>query len=143
MVNFVFFGLLFFRLFKHCFITVGSKNTVSFCLRFFNMQRIVCNMYCREFEAVIYCLPLRACEIACTAPPFSTMTRDFCVGCVYSDEQASIWPSQTRSDPDNGRNQTAGFVVCRNNFNFRGCCGDWWHETCPQLHTRKRHVTAC
>ena len=43
------------------------------------------------------------------APPSSTMTRDFCVGFVHSNEQASNWHSWARSDSDNGRNETAGF----------------------------------
>ena len=45
-----------------------------------------------------------------------------------------------------GRNETEGFFFFSNNFNLRGCawsCGDWWHETCPQLHTRKGHFAAC
>ena len=41
----------------------------------------------------------------------SATTRDFCVGFVFSSEQASIWPSWARSDSDNGRN---GFFF-RNN----------------------------
>ena len=67
--------------FKYCFITVGigSKNIFFVCV-LINMQRIVC-------------ITLHACEIACNAPPSSTMARDFCVGLVYSDQQASIWPS--------------------------------------------------
>ena len=44
------------------------------------------------------------------------MTRDFCVVLVYSNEQDSIWPSEARSDSDNGRIET-------NNFILRGCAG--------------------
>ena len=119
LVNFVFFGLLFCIVFKYCLLPVGigSKITVFFCLR--------------DFEPVIDCLQhvlsrvrsgnllsaaLRACEIACNAPPSSTMK---------------------------------GFFFPNNNFNLRGCAGvaatggTRWHETYPQLHSRKRHFTAC
>ena len=41
----------------------------------------------------------------------STTTRDFCVALVYSNEQASICPSQARSDSDNGRNDGCAGVA--------------------------------
>ena len=54
--------------------------------------------YCWDSSKIsVFCFSkMRACEIACTASPSSTMTRDFCVGLVHSNEQASIWPSQAR-----------------------------------------------
>ena len=51
-------------------------------------------MYCGKFEAVMYCLHAT-----------------FCVGLVYLDEQASIWPSKTRSDSENGKKQTGAFFA--------------------------------
>ena len=72
------------------------------------------------------------------------MTRDFCVRLVYSDQQASIWPSWARSDSENGRNQTVGIFLEQLQFaGLRWSCRDWWHQTCAPFHTRKRVVTAC
>ena len=51
LVIFVIFGLLFCMLFKNVLLLLGQGGKLFFCLRFFDMQKSVCNMCCREFEA--------------------------------------------------------------------------------------------
>ena len=127
MFNVDFCQILFALTFEKCFITVRKMftNTVLSLLGwgrkllFFvcvpiNTQRIVCSTYCREFEAVVCALHHCACEIACNAPPSSATTTDFCVGLVHSDEQASLWPSEARSELR---------AFFRKNFILRGCAG--------------------
>ena len=111
LVNYVIFGLLFCILFKYCFITAGmvSKITV-FCLREFEpvidyLQHVLSRVRSGNLSSA----SLRACEIACNAPPCSTMTRDFCAVVVYSNEQASTWSSQARSNCDTGRMKLRAF----------------------------------
>ena len=72
--------------------------------------------------------------------PSSTMTRDFCVGSVYSDEQASIWPSWARSDSDDGRNQTAGFFF-RNKFGGTRNANHFTHVKVMLLLPDSNHIT--
>ena len=74
------------------------------------MKRIVLqHVLSRKRSENLWSASLRVFEITCSTRSSSLMTRDFCVGLVYSDEQASIWSFCARSDSDNGRNQTATF----------------------------------
>ena len=79
LVNLVIFGLLFCILFKYCFTTVrtGSKITV-FCLREFGLV-IDClrHVLSRVRSGNLFSASLRACEIACSAPPSSAMAQTF------------------------------------------------------------------
>ena len=61
------------------------------------------------------------------------MTRDFCVVLVHS---IRFWQWQKWN----------WGLFCQQQLQIawlRWSWGDWWHETCPQLHTRKRQFTAC
>ena len=73
-INYVIFGLLLCILFKYCFITAGmvSKITV-FCLREFEpvidyLQHVLSRVRSGNLSSA----SLRACEMACNAPPCST-----------------------------------------------------------------------
>ena len=146
MVNLIIFRLVFCVLFKSGFIAVGigSKITGGFLFAF----RSTCkgclqHLLSRVRSGNLFSASLCTCENACNPSPSSTMTRDFCVVLVYSNEQASIWSSKGRSESDNGRNQTAAFFSSQQlQFaRLRWICRDWWHQACPPLHTRKRDVT--
>ena len=92
LVNCVIFGFLFCTVqiqFHHCWDRVENYCFFEVSI---NMQNVVCNMYCREFEAA-----------ACNAPPSSTMTRDFALD---------------QSDSDNGRNQAAAFFPQQHQFSL-------------------------
>ena len=72
---------------------------------------------------------LRECDIACNAPS-STMTRDFCVGLYYSDEQASLCPPGPGQTPT-GQKSNCGIVPQQLQFAWLcWSCHDWWHQTC-------------
>ena len=111
--------------FENCFITVWIVSNITvFCLRESDtvidcLQHVLSRVRSGNLLSASLC----ACEIACNAPPYSTMTRDFCIVLVYSSEQTSIWPSWARSDSDNGRNETEGFFSATTSFNLCGCDG--------------------
>ena len=86
------------------------------------------------FKQYFYCLntvPLlfQKCQIFeyclhyCFEYCFITVQKFWALDWVYSDEQASIWPSWARSDSENCRNDTQGFFFFSNNFNWCGCAG--------------------
>ena len=102
-MNFVIFHTVQYTVFTT--VGIGSKITV-FCLRFDQHAK---DSLSRVRSGSLFSASLRAYEIACSAPPSSTMTGDFCFVSVQSDEKTSNWPSQARSDSDNGRNETEGF----------------------------------
>ena len=97
-----------------------ESKIIVFCLRFDqHAKECLQHLLSRVRSGNLLSASLRACEIACNAPPSSVMTRDFCVGLVYLDEQATSGPPRHGLILTMAEIKLLAFFF--NIFNLRGC----------------------